>query len=76
METTDAHEMNSTLKTSSALNMDFINYQQVLLKTPQSDMNHSSIDSLTKEKVCYDSIIESKRNINIFIKRIKKDLQR
>jgi len=74
MEIGDMYEMNSTLKTS-ALNMDIINCKQVIFKSPQSDLDHSDLDSLLKDNVCYDSIIESKRKIIIFIKRIKKDLQ-
>lgn len=57
METTEAYELNSTLR-STALNMDFLNYQQILMKAPQSDLDNTYNDSPRKEKVCYDSISE------------------
>lgn len=74
--TTDIYEMNSTLKTSPLNNMDFINYQQILFKPNQessSDLDNSFIDSPKREKVCFDSISESKRKLKF--KRVKKDLQ-
>jgi len=60
METTDINELNSTLKTSPA-NIEFINYQNFIIKTSSSDMDNSFFDSPQKEKVCYNTISESKR---------------
>jgi len=65
MDTTDIYEMNSTLKTS-AINMDFINYQQLLYKPSQQDSDNSFCESPNKEKVCYDSISESKTKNKLY----------
>ncbi len=74
METTNLSDQNTTIKTTPE-NIKFLNHQNLFPN--QSEMDNSFFDSPRKEKVCYNTISESKcslSNLKKFIKNNKKIL--